>query len=234
MRFSPSRAFRIAPTEPAIVAVPSADPDHQSPSQRARLQRLRQPANAIPTATQLADRIDEACDDVDRVQLTAITARDEEAMAWLVLCDRGWPREVGVEDIDLTAAYAWLSAWGELTSLPVTITTPQDRTKLRWIETQLDAAEAPLQEAMPAGLWQVVGALDATGRATLSYVLNALAALVDARAHCSAAASRRDELFARFAVHRTQSRKFGVRAPLAPLDVRSWRAAAGALRAIRE
>jgi hypothetical protein len=216
------------------VGVSPADQNSQSPTQRARLARLRQPASAVPLARQLAEKIDEACDDVDRAQLTAITARDDEAMAWLILCDRGWPRDASVEGIDLTAAYAWLSAWGELTSLPVTISAPQDRTKLRWIESQLDVAEAQLRNVMPAGLWLVIGPLDATGRATLSYVLNALAALVHARHHCTTAANSRDELFASFAAYRSQSRKLGVRAPLAPLDVRAWRATAAALRAIPE
>ena len=216
------------------MAAPTANQNQESPSQRARLERLRQPAIAIPAPGLLADQIDEVCDDLNRMQLTAVTARDDEEMAWLVLCDRGWPRDVSVEGLDVTPAYAWIAAWGEFTSLPVEIATAQDRTKQRWIEERLEACEAPLPHLLPDGLWLVVGPLDATGRATLAYVLRALAALLDARSHCAAAATRREELFGRFTLFRNQARQLGVRAPLAPLDARAWRAAATALRSIRE
>jgi hypothetical protein len=218
-----------------IVAVPPAEQDPLSPSQRARLARLRRPSASAHTASaNLANQIEEACEDVDRVHLAEISARDDEDMAWLVLCDRGWPRDIAVDGQDLALAYGWLAAWAELTSLPVEITSQQDRAKLRWIEARLEQCELPLKRVLPVAMWSVVGPLDATGRATLSYVLKALLALLDARGVAAAAVVRRDELVERFALIRHDARKLGVRAPLAPLDVRAWRATAGVIRSLQE
>jgi hypothetical protein len=217
-----------------IVAGPSSEQDQLSPSQRARLERLRQPAGSLASATMLADQINSACDEVEYAHAAESAAREDAELAWLVLCDRGWPREVGIESLDSTQAFAWLAVWAELTSLPVEVTTPQDRSKLKWIEERLATCEAPLQRSLPAALWGVVGPLDSTGRATLAFALLALAALIDARAVCAAATSRRDELIEDFRVFRQRSRKLGVRAPLAPTDVRAWRATAAAIRAVKD
>ena len=216
------------------MADPSAQQDHLSPSQRARLERLREPAKRIAPNLRLAAEIEEVCDDVERVQFMAISSLDEEAMAWLLLCDRGWPRECPVNGFDLTPAFAWLAAWSELVSLPVEITTPLDRSKLRWIEDRLTQCEPPLQALLPSALREVIGPLDTTGRATMSCVLQALVALIEARTHTASSAARRDELSARLAVFRRDARTLGIRAPLAPLDVRAWRATAAILRAIRD
>ena len=208
--------------------------DPLSPSQQARLERLREPAAPVASSARLADQIEEACDDVERVQFMAISALDDEAMAWLLLCDRGWPNDCPVDGFDLTPAFAWLAAWSELVSLPVEITTPLDRSKLRWIEERLTACEQPLASRLPQALRQVIGVMDSTGRATLACVLQALVALMEARTHTTSAAARRDELIARLAVCRRQARELGIRAPLAPLDVRAWRATAGSVRTIRD
>lgn len=216
------------------MALPSADPNQLSPSQRARLERLRQPTASPAASTRLADRINAALDDVDRVQNAAFTAQEDEAMAWLVLCDRGWPRDVNVDGLDMEQPYEWIAAWSEMTSLPMEIATPKDRTKLRWIETRLQACESRMRSILPAALWEIVGPLDPTGRATLSYVLRSLVTLTDARFHYAAAITRRDELLERFTLFRHESRRLGVRAPLAAFDVRAWRAAAAAIRVIED
>jgi hypothetical protein len=217
-----------------VADLPTTQHDPLSPSQRARLERLREPATPVAPKARLAEQIEAVCDDVERVQFLAISALDDEAMSWLLLCDRGWPRECPVDGFDLTPAFAWLAAWSELVSLPVEISTPLDKSKLRWIEERLTACEQPLVARLPEGLRQVIGAMDQTGRATLACVLQALVGLIDARSYTAAAASRRDELGARLAVLRREARELGIRAPLAPLDVRAWRATAAAVRTIRD
>ncbi len=232
-----SSRFRVTPAAPEasiVVIRPTSDHDQLSPTQQARLERLREPSSIIALNIRLADRIDEACDDVERVQLTAVTASDDEDMAWLLLCDRGWPRDRSVEGFDLTPSFAWLAAWSELVSLPVEIATPLDKSKLRWIEEKLTQCEQPLMVALPPDVQRVVGALDRTGRATLAWVLQALVIMVETRAHSAALRSRRDELIERFTMFRQQARQHGVRAPLAALDVRAWRAMSAAVRAIRD
>lgn len=218
----------------AVVTAASANQGELSPSQQARLERLREPTSTAAFSARLADQIDAACDDVERVQLLSVTALDDEAMAWLTLCDRGWPHDGVVDALDLTPAFAWLAGWSELVSLPPEISSPLDRSKLRWIDERLTQCEAPLRSVLPDAVWLVVGPLDQTGRATLAFVLQALITFVDARTHTSAAESRNRDLVDRFAVYRQQARRLGVRAPLAALDVRAWRAAALAVRAIRE
>ncbi|MBC7843669.1 MAG: hypothetical protein H7099_15220 [Gemmatimonadaceae bacterium] len=160
-------------------------------------------------------------------------ARHDEASAWQVLCDRGWPGDVRLDDVDLTPVFAWLAAWSEFTSLPLEVTTPQDRKKFEWILERLMICEAPLRLALPGGLWQVVGVLDGMGRATLSCALHALVACVDARRLHATAVTRCNDLFERFALFRHQARSLGVRAPLAPQDVRAWRATALVLRGLQ-
>lgn len=225
--------MRIAQASDAVTAHPT-DQGEISPSQQARLDRLREPASIVAISARLADQIEAACDDVERVQLLSVTARDDEEMAWLTLCDRGWPHDAAVDALDLTPAFAWQAAWSELVSLPPEITSPLDRSKLRWIEERLTQCEAPLQLVLPGAVWLVVGPLDQTGRATLAFVLQAFITFVDARTHTSAAESRSKDLVERFTVYRQQARKLSVRAPLAALDVRAWRATALAVRAIRE
>ena len=218
----------------AVVTAGSANTGEHSPSQKARLARLRGPAARVPLGARLANEIEDVCDDVERVQLLAVTARDDEAVAWLMLVDRGWPAECGVEDFELTPVFAWLAAWSELVSLPVAITTTHDKSKLRWIEERLTQCEAPLETVLPGGLRQLIGPLDQTGRATLAYVLQSLAVLAETRTHAASAAERLQALLGRFAVFRQQARTLGVRAPLAPLDLRAWRATADTVRAIRD
>ena len=217
-----------------LVIHPLSDNDELSPSQKARLERLREPSPASARTIRLADGIDESCDDVERVQLTSVTARDDEEMAWLMLCDRGWPRDRSAEGLDLTPAFAWLAAWSELVAMPVEIASPLDKSKLRWIEDRLTQCEQPLLAVLPPDVQRVVGPLDRTGRATLAWVLQALVIMVETRSHSAALAARREELVERFGVFRQQARKLGVRAPLAALDVRAWRAASATVRAIRD
>ncbi len=204
-----------------------------TPSQQERLERLRMPPATVPATIRLADQIDEACDVVDRDLVRVAMARHDEAAAWAVLCDRGWPDDVRLDGIDLTEGFGWLAAWSEFTSLPLEVTTPQDRKKLAWILERLALCEAPLKQTLPVGLWQVVGVLDAMGRATLSCALHALVACVEARTLHATAVARREELFERFALLRHQARSLGVRAPIAPQDVRAWRATAVVIRGMQ-
>lgn len=201
-----------------------------TPSQQERLERLRMPPATVPATIRLADQIDEACDVVDRDLVRAAMARHDEESAWAVLCDRGWPDDVSLDGIDLTDGYGWLAAWSEFTSLPLEVTSPQDRKKLAWILERLAVCEAPMKQTLPVGLWRVVGVLDGMGRATLSCALHALVACVEARTLHATAVARRDELFERFALFRHQARALGVRTPLAPQDVRAWRATALVIR----
>ena len=219
---------------PLVADNSAAKPERLSPSQQARLDRLREPASSAAFSTRLADEIDQVCDAVERAQLTAAAARDDAEMAWLVVCDRGWPRDCVAIGLDLTATFAWLAAWSELVSLPVQIATQLDKSKLRWIEERLTLCERPLRSSLPEGLWHVIGAFDQTGRATLAYVLQALVTLTETHAQATSAVVSRDQLVERLSFFRQQARKLGLRAPLSPLDLRAWRATAISVRAIRD
>jgi hypothetical protein len=211
---------------------PLSDPNPFPAPQRERLERLRQPTSSVAPAIRLADQIDAACDATDRVRMRAAMARHAQDTAWDELCQRGWPDDLAIDEIDVTAVYAWIAVWTEFTSLPVAIESPRDLSRLQWIENRLTECELPLQRNLPPRVWLVVGRLDPTGRATLSYLLSGVVALLNARKEARECDQGRDDVLSRYSVFRHEARVFGVRAPLSPHDVRAWRGTARALRLV--
>ena len=183
-------------------------------------------------AERLALQLEALCDDGERELRDAVTARDEQQIAWLVLCDRGWPRTATLPPADLALSHAWLSAWSEQVALPVRITSARDMVKLRQVRRRLERCETDLRRDLPVGLWRIVDPLDDTGRSTLAYVLHALLAWYDACKRCDAASRSKERLAMRYSLFNHHVRALGLAPPLAPLDMAGWRAVSSAAREV--
>jgi hypothetical protein len=183
-------------------------------------------------AERLAAQLDAMCDDGERELREAVAARDDQQIAWLVLCDRGWPRTATKQPPDLSQSYAWLETWSEQVALPVRITTARDMVKLRHVRRRLERCESDLKRELPHGLWRIVEPLDDTGRSTLAYVLHALLAWCDACARCDTAARAKERLAIRFSLFAQHVRALGLMLPAARLDLEGWRGVAVAARLV--
>jgi hypothetical protein len=210
------------------------DHDALSPSQQARLERLREPAGSTPLPVRLAAHIDDACDELDRLLQAGAEARRACDGAWRELCDRGWPADAPIEGRDLTRAFEWFAVWNEMATLPVTIETSLDQKKLEWLTARLRDCEGPPHPKLPEEVWVLIAPMDRTGRATLAWLLQAVVAWEAAQRDATSVEARRASVVERFALYRREAQKLGIRAPLAPLDLRAWRAAAQAVQLIAE
>ena len=177
-------------------------------------------------AEQLATQLDGICDDGERELREAVAARDDQRIAWLVLCDRGWPRTATQHPPDQSLTHCWLDTWAEQVALPVRITSARDMVKLRQVRRRLERCESDLRRELPVDLWQIIDPLDDTGRATLAYVLHALNVWVDACLRCVNAAKAKERLAIRFGLLSHHGVALGLVPPAAPLDVEGWRALA--------
>lgn len=196
----------------------------------ARKDRQRDLAARRERADRLATQLDGICDDAERELREAVAARDDQQIAWLVLCDRGWPRTATQPPPNQSTTHAWLYTWGEQVALPVRITTARDMIKLRQVRRRLERCESDVRRQLPIDLWQIIDPLDDTGRATLAYVLQALNVWVDACLRCVNAAKAKDRLAMRFGLLVHHAGALGLFPPAAPLDVEGWRALASAAR----
>lgn len=212
------------------VTHPMTDRDALSPSQKARLDRLREPVGSVLVPVRLADRIDEACEELTRVASAEAEARELVNAAWRALCERGWPTDARIEGRDLTRAFEWFAAWNELATLPVTIVSARDQKKHDWLMARLRECEGPPHPKLPEEVWILIAPLDQTGRATFAYLMQAVVAWEAVQRNAAAVEQRKGTVVERLAVQRREALKLGIRAPLAPLDVRAWRATAQALR----
>jgi hypothetical protein len=179
-------------------------------------------------AAELAREILAACDDCDRGLAIAVQARQDQEMAWLMLCDRGWPADSMVPVAAIPEAEDWLACWREFVALPVKVEGIRDRFRLRGMQQRFEKAELAMRPLLPATLWQLVLPLDATGRATLSFLLQGVQALEEARARSLASQRHRAQLIARFNAFRNRATAIGAEPPDAPLDTASWRRVANA------
>ena len=203
-----------------------------SPDVSGRTDRDRDLIARAERAERLSAEIDALCDAADGELRQAVAARDEQQIAWLVLCDRGWPRTATRPPGDLALSSLWLDTWGEQVALPVRITSARDMVKLRQVRRRLERCESDLRRTLPPGLWRIVDPLDDTGRSTLAYVLHALFAWCDAWARCDMAALAKDRVAVRFSLFVHQVNGLGLAPPPAPLDVEGWRAVASAARTL--
>lgn len=188
-----------------------------------RAQRLSDASNA---AARFARAVHEICSEADRDLSSAVDARQEQQLAWLVLCDRGWPSGRTLDDHVLPTVHGWLAVWKEFCAMPVKADGIIDRFRLRGIQQRLEKAEVALRPSIPVELWRLVSPLDATGRSTLAYALQAVTGLEAANTRFAAALSRKDVLSARFAELGGQARELGLTPPAAVLDVEAWRSLA--------
>lgn len=190
---------------------------------RAGAQRLSDPSSA---AARFARSLHEICSEADRDLSSAVDARQEQQLAWLVLCDRGWPSDRKLDEHVLPTAHGWLAVWNEFCAMPVKADGIIVRFRLRGIQKRLEKAEVALRPFLPSELWRLVSPLDATGRSTLAYALQAVTGLEAANTQFAAALSRKDVLSARFAALGVQARELGLTPPAAALDVEAWRSLA--------
>lgn len=181
-------------------------------------------------ADRLAAQLDAMCDDGERELREAVAARDDQQIAWLVLCDRGWPRGASRQPADLSLSHAWLEAWSEQVALPVRITSARDVVKLRQVRRRLERCESDLRRELPQGLWRIIEPLDDTGRSTLAYALHAVLAWCDACSRCDGASRAKSRLAIRFSLVAQHVKALGLTPPAARLDLESWRAVAAAAR----
>ncbi len=181
-------------------------------------------------AERLATQLAAICEEGESELREAVSARDRQQIAWLILCDRGWPRTAKAPGIELALTHAWLDTWRDQVALPVRITSARDMVKLRQVRRRLERCEFSLRSDLPPELWRIVDPLDDTGRATLAYVLHALLGWIDACTRCARATRAKDRLAVRFSLFVPHIRALGLEPPLAPLDVAGWRTLVAAAR----
>jgi hypothetical protein len=195
---------------------------------------LREVSDRAELAARVASTLEFCCADSELDLGAAQEALEAESMAWLVLCDRGWPSTVRPAPEALTAARDWMASWSELVNLPVAAgAAPSANSgRHRDIRLTLFLCELKLRPALPEAVWAVVGPLNPTGQATLACLLQALATWVEAHTKALAAAERTRHLRERFDRVSRELAAVGLQAPDNPLDIRMWRAVAASARAI--
>jgi hypothetical protein len=160
----------------------------------------------------------------------SVAARDDQQLAWLVLCDRGWCSADRNAPDDIKPVRRWLTTWADFVSLPVRVLAPQDQVRFRLLRRVLTRLEVDLRTAIPPSVWNIVDPLDETGRATLACALLALEGWVEmsARADAIERAKARHLAFLSFLAE--LARSLGLSLPAAPLDLSGWREVASAAR----
>ncbi|MDZ7630143.1 MAG: hypothetical protein U5K74_01990 [Gemmatimonadaceae bacterium] len=195
-----------------------------SSSQGARLDRLRAQADFAASAFDFAAAVESCCAESEADLAQAKAALDAEGMAWIVLCDRGWPVEVRPDVSMLAAAREWMAAWGEFAALPLPPSGSPDEPRHRDLRLALFWCELTLWPALPRAVWDVVGPLNPTGQSTLAYLLQQLAVWLEANALALAAAQRTVSARERFERLRMDALSLGLTPPADSLDLLQWRA----------
>jgi hypothetical protein len=191
---------------------------------------LRDESDRTTRARRFADAID-ACAAAAEHDLTeASRILEAEAIAWLVLCDRGWPNDVRADSRTLGSAREWMAAWSEYVALPPKLTASRDAALSREIRGMLETAERTLKDSLPAPVWALVDPLDATGRATLASLLQSLATWSVAHSLALIVAERTVHVRERFERLTREAQALGLSTPPDPLDVGMWRVLAAQVR----
>lgn len=172
---------------------------------------------------QLCASVATFCGDAADELAKADRALDDESMAWLVLCERGWPNDVRADASFLHLTRQWMALWSEYVTLPVEIRDAVDRVRESRLQDALTECEGTFVSALPPAVRQLVEPLDATGRATLACVLQSLASCVEARNHALSAAQRTTALRERAQRLESEAQALDLTPPADPLDVEQWR-----------
>lgn len=183
-------------------------------------------------AERLAAVVDTMCDDGEAVLRIAVAARDEQRVAWLVLCHTGWPNTMLTSPIDPRLTAAWLEAWTAYVAMPVRLSSAREMALQRRILRRLHRCETSLRPKLPQRVIDLVEPLDRTGRSTLAFVLRALQQWLDATARYDASAQLKQSLHTCASMLQRQAAQLGLSAPLAPLDLAGWRRVADDARAL--
>ncbi|MBC7843668.1 MAG: hypothetical protein H7099_15215 [Gemmatimonadaceae bacterium] len=183
-------------------------------------------------AGRLAAVIDTMCDDGEAVLRIAVAARDEQRVAWLVLCHTGWPNTTLTSPIDPRLTADWLEAWTEYVAMPVQLWSAREMVLQRRILRRLHRCETTLRPELPQRVIDLIDPLDRTGRATLAFVLRALQQWLDATARYDASAQLKQSLRTCASLLQRQAAQLGLSAPMAPLDLSEWRRVADDARAL--
>lgn len=168
------------------------------------------------------------CDECEGGLAAAVQVRQEQEMAWLVLCDRGWPAHQMVPQPAIPVVAEWLACWDDFVKLPPKVEGIRDRFRLRGVLSRFEKVEGTLKPMLPAEVWRLVLPLDATGRATFSFILQGIQALEVIRLRAAESRKLRAQLIARFNTFREPAQALGLQPPEAPLDTAAWRAIAAA------
>jgi len=179
-------------------------------------------AESRARAAALASAVRESCDAAEERFAAAIAARDDQQMAWLVLCDRGWPSTETMPPRTIAPVRAWLLHWTTFVALPVKIGLT-DTLRLRSVQQRLAEAEKALRPALPPALWRLVDPLDDTGRATLAHALHAIVRLDETTQRAEAATQEKAALRERLAMLRYEAAALMLDVPEALLDLAAWR-----------
>jgi hypothetical protein len=183
-------------------------------------------------AERLAAQIDRACVETEDVLLASLAARDDQQMAWLVLCDRGWCPNHRRAPTDMWLVRGWLDVWSDFVALPLRVMRPTDRLRRRRCRRQLTRLERDLRAAIPASVWDIADPLDDTGRATLACALLALETWVEMTARADAIEAAKARQLAFLTLLAELSSSLGLPSPEARFDLAEWHKVAEAARAL--
>lgn len=183
-------------------------------------------------AERLASQIDRACAESESAMQASLAARDDQQLAWLILCDRGWCAHHRRAPDDMQLVRRWLATWADYVALPVWVQAPQDQVRCRLLRRALTRLEVGLRAAIPPSVWNIVDPLDATGRATLACALLALDRWVEMSAHAAAIERTKARQMSFLSLLAELARSLGLAAPSAPFDLNGWRGLATQARAL--
>lgn len=195
-----------------------------------RLERLRGSSDRTVAALRFAEAVEECADEAAEELAQACRMLEEEAIAWLVLCDRGWPNGLRPAENLLPSARAWMAAWSEFVALPPRPSGTRESNDSREICRMLESEEKALRLVLPADVWSLVNPLDGTGRATLASLLQSIAVWSAAHVRALGAAQRTVHVRERFDRLSGELSGLGLLGPSDPLDVELWRAIAATAR----
>jgi hypothetical protein len=194
--------------------------------------RVSELSTAAGRAERLAARIEDACRESEAVMEELVVARDREQLAWLILCDRGWPSTERAVPANLAAARHWMAIWADVVALPARMRTPGAVLRQVRLRRELATCEPGVALVLPAPAWELVTPLDAIGRATLACLLQALEVWVAAREFALGVERRKQRQVALLSLLAELAHSLGLHVPEAPLDLDGWRAVAGEARVI--
>ncbi|MDZ7630142.1 MAG: hypothetical protein U5K74_01985 [Gemmatimonadaceae bacterium] len=194
----------------------------------------RDAARCAEQAQALATKVEAICADAERALEAAVALRQEQMLAWLVLCNRGWPRARRVGGMDIDAARQWLTAWADLAALPTPAVRPQDIIRSHLLIRRLRELEREMRPILPEAVWFVVGTPLTNGRSTLACVLQALVVWLELSDRSAAATRDKERVAVWLSLFTHQARTLGLTVPRAPLDLDGWRSVAQSARALAE